>query len=159
MHPNAKLIATFYTCFQQQDGVGMAKAYHQDATFSDPVFTDLSGSDIGAMWTMLCSQAQNFELSYKDINADESQGKASWEAWYDFSATGRRVYNKISATFQFQDGKIIKHQDSFSFWKWSAMALGPAGFMLGWTPIIRRKVQQQAARNLQKFISLQNKSR
>lgn len=155
MHPNAKLISTFYTCFQQQDGAGMAACYHEDARFSDPVFTDLRGSEVGAMWTMLCSQAQNFELSFKNINADESQGKASWEAMYDFSKTGRRVYNKISAEFQFQDGLIIKHQDSFSFWKWSAMALGPAGFILGWTPIIRNKVQQQAAKNLEKFIGKQ----
>lgn len=156
MHRNAELIATFYTCFQKQDGTGMAQCYHDNATFSDPVFLDLHGQHIGAMWTMLCSQAQNFELSYKDIDADESQGKASWEAKYDFSATGRRVHNKISAIFQFQDGKIIRHQDSFNFWKWSAMALGPTGFILGWTPIIRNKVQQHAAKSLQKFVKAQN---
>jgi hypothetical protein len=66
--------------------------------------------------------------------------------------TGRRVHNKIDATFQFQDGKIIRHHDRFNFWKWSFMALGPVGLFLGWSPFIKNKVRKQAAKNLEKFI-------
>lgn len=153
MHPNEELIRTFYTSFQNLDGEGMVSCYHQDIRFSDPVFSALSPREAGAMWRMLCSQAKNFELTFSDVQADERQGKAHWEASYDFSASGRRVHNKIEAAFEFQDGKIIKHTDSFPFWKWSRMALGPIGVLLGWMPLLRKKVQKQARGRLTKFMN------
>lgn len=153
MHPNEKLIEIFYTSFQKLDPEAMVRCYHPDIRFSDPVFPILSGPEVGAMWRMLCSQAKNFELTFADVQADDQKGKARWEARYDFSATGRRVHNKIEAEFEFRDGKIIKHTDSFDFWKWSSMALGPAGLLLGWTPLLRGKVQKQASERLAKFMN------
>jgi limonene-1,2-epoxide hydrolase len=152
MHPNEKLIHTFYACFQQLDADGMAACYHKNICFSDPVFPDLRGAEAVAMWKMLCTQAKGFELSFSDISANNMTGSAHWEARYDFTATRRRVHNRIRAEFKFQDGKIIQHQDSFNFWKWSLMALGPVGLMLGWSPMLRKKVRQQAAKGLKKFI-------
>jgi len=153
MHPNEELIGIFYTSFQKLDAEAMVRCYHPDIRFSDPVFPNLSASEAGAMWRMLCSQAKNFEVTFTDVQANEQKGKAHWEARYDFSATGRRVHNKIDAEFEFQDGKIIKHTDTFDFWKWSSMALGPAGLLLGWTPVLRRKVQKQASERLARFMN------
>lgn len=153
MHPNEKLIETFYTSFQKLDAEAMSRCYHPDIRFSDPVFPALSKREVGEMWRMLCSQAKNFELAFSDIEANDQTGKAHWEAQYDFSATGRRVHNKIDAEFEFQDGKIIKHTDTFPFWKWSRMALGPAGLLLGWTPLVRKKVQRQAGDRLSRFMN------
>ena len=152
MHPNEKLIETFYTSFQKLDAQTMSGCYHPDIRFSDPVFPLLAGAEAGGMWRMLCSQAKNFELTFSDIQANDRTGKAHWEAFYDFSATGRRVHNKIDAAFEFQDGKIIRHTDAFDFWKWSRMALGPAGTLLGWTPLVRNKVQRQARERLDRFM-------
>ncbi|HEX8475039.1 MAG TPA: nuclear transport factor 2 family protein [Pyrinomonadaceae bacterium] len=151
MHPNEELIETFYTSFQRLDAEAMARCYHPDIRFSDPVFPNLSGSQVVDMWKMLCSQAKDFELTFADVQANDRTGKARWEARYNFSATGRRVHNKIESRFEFQDGKIIKHADSFDFWKWSSMALGLVGILLGWTPLIRRKVQKQAGERLARF--------
>ena len=153
MNPNEELIKTFYTSFQKLDAEAMVDCYHPDIHFYDPVFLNLSGLEVGAMWRMICSQAKNFELAFSGIQADGQAGKAHWEAKYDFSATGRRVHNKIDAEFEFQDGKIIKHNDTFDFWKWSSQALGPAGLLLGWTPLLRKKVQKQAGERLAKFIN------
>jgi ketosteroid isomerase-like protein len=153
MHPHEELIESFYTSFQKLDAEAMARCYHPDIRFSDPVFPALSKSEVGAMWRMLCAQAKNFELTFAGVQANEQSGRAHWEARYDFSATGRRVHNKIDAEFEFQDGKIIRHTDSFGFWKWSRMALGPAGLLLGWTPLVRRKVQRQARERLSKFMN------
>lgn len=153
MHPNRALIERFYSCFQVLDGDGMAQCYHEDIEFSDPVFPKLNGYDAGAMWKMLCSKAQGFELTFDCAQADDATGSVHWEAKYLFSPTGRKVHNKIGASFRFQDGKILQHQDSFNFWKWSHMALGPVGLILGWSPVVKNKVQRQAARNLEKFIS------
>ncbi len=152
MIPNEKLIETFYTSFQKLDAGAMMLCYHPDIRFSDPVFPNLSGAEVSDMWRMLCSQAKNFEVTFADIEADERTGKAHWEARYDFFATGRRIHNKITAAFEFADGKIIKHADAFDFWKWSSQALGPAGLLLGWTPMVRKKVQKQAAGRLIGFM-------
>jgi len=153
INPNEELIENFYTSFQKLDAEAMIGCYHPDIRFSDPVFPNLSASEVGAMWRMLCSQAKTLEVTFTDIQADEKTGKAHWEARYDFSATGRRVHNKIDAEFEFQDGKIIKHTDTFNFWKWSSQALGPAGLLLGWTPLLRKKVQKQAGERLARFIN------
>jgi len=152
MQHNVKLIESFYSSFKKLDGEAMVQCYHPDIEFSDPVFPFLKGSEASAMWKMLCSQAKDFTLTFDNIEADDHSGKAHWEAIYNFSKTGKRVHNIIEAEFQFMDGKIIRHVDSFNFWKWSKMALGPAGMLLGWTPLIKNKVRQQAAANLEKFI-------
>lgn len=151
MHPNEQLIEDFYTSFQRMDADAMLRCYHPEVRFSDPVFPALSAAEVGEMWRMLCAQAKNFDLTFAAIEADDRIGKAHWEARYDFSATGRRVHNKIEAEFEFLDGKIVKHTDRFGFWKWSSMALGPVGIFLGWTPLVRKKVQGQARERLTEF--------
>lgn len=151
MHNNEQLIHSFYQSFQKLDAEGMAACYHPDVEFSDPAFPDLKGDMVSNMWRMLCSQAKNFELSYSDVSADGMSGSANWQASYDFSRTGRRVHNKIQASFLFEDGKIIQHVDSFNFWRWSKMALGPVGLMLGWTPMLRQKVSTMANSSLNKY--------
>jgi limonene-1,2-epoxide hydrolase len=153
MHPNKKMIEKFYSCFKELDGDGMAQSYHEKIEFSDPVFPKLQGIKVGAMWKMLCSQAQGFELMFSDTQADDAVGRVHWEAKYIFSMTNRKVHNKINASFRFQDGKIIQHYDNFNFWKWSFMALGPTGLLLGWSPLVKNKVQRQAAKNLENFIN------
>ncbi|MCC2607541.1 nuclear transport factor 2 family protein [Planctobacterium marinum] len=155
MHNNEQIIHSFYQSFQKLDAEGMAACYHPDIEFSDPAFPDLKGEMAANMWRMLCSQAQNFELTYSDVTADGMSGSANWQASYDFSRTGRRVHNKIQASFLFEDGKIIQHVDSFNFWRWSKMALGPVGLVLGWTPMLRQKVSTMANASLHKYCEQQ----
>ena len=124
----------------------MEACYHDDIAFSDPAFPDLRGKMAGGMWRMLCSQAKNFELVYSGVEADDKTGRAHWQATYTFSVTGRKVVNEIDAVFEFKDGKIIKHTDTFDFYKWSKMALGTPGYLLGWTGFLKKKVQTQAAK-------------
>lgn len=152
MNPNEQLIEIFYLSFQKLDAIGMVDCYHANVEFSDPVFGKLNAAEAAGMWRMLCATAKNFELAFSEVAADGRKGKAHWEAQYDFSATGRRVHNKIDAMFEFQDGKIIRHTDSFDFWKWSAQALGAKGSLLGWTPLVKNKVRSQAREKLAKFM-------
>ncbi|HND34209.1 MAG TPA: nuclear transport factor 2 family protein, partial [Myxococcota bacterium] len=90
---NEALIQTFYAAFQRRDGAAMAECYHPEAEFSDPVFPGLKGSEPGEMWKMLCSRANDLKIEFSAVQADERSGKAHWEAWYTFSATGRKVHN------------------------------------------------------------------
>lgn len=151
MHPNEQLIEKFYSSFKNLDAAGMTSCYHPEIVFSDPVFGRLSGADASTMWKMLCSRATDLKISFTDVRANDTTGTAHWEAQYKFSKTGRSVRNVIEASFAFRDGQIIKHNDSFSLWKWSSMALGPTGFLLGWTPFLRGAIRKDARRGLDLF--------
>lgn len=148
---NRALITRFYEAFARKDGAAMAACYHPQARFTDPAFPNLRGAEIGAMWTMLCQRAQDFSLEFSAVQADGERGSAHWEARYLFSKTGRTVHNIIEASFRFQDGLIVEHTDSFSFWRWSRQALGLPGVLLGWSGFLRGKVQAEAARGLAAF--------
>jgi ketosteroid isomerase-like protein len=148
MHPNAELLTRFYEAFARRDGAAMAACYGDDATFSDPVFADLVGKECGAMWRMLTEQGKDLEIVYSDIEADDSDGKARWVATYTFSVTGRKVVNVIDARFTFRDGKIATHRDHFDLYKWTRMALGPMGALLGWSPIVQGPLRNKAKGNL-----------
>ena len=148
---NAAVIASFYEAFGRRDAEAMAACYHPEVRFSDPVFLDLRGPRAGNMWRMLCERAADLEIEASDISADESSGRAHWEARYTFTATGRPVHNRIEARFRFEGGQIIEHRDAFPLWRWTRMALGPAGTLLGWTPLVQNKVRAQAAAGLAAF--------
>jgi ketosteroid isomerase-like protein len=152
MHPNAKLIDKFYKAFARGDYKSMQACYAPDIDFADQVFT-LQGKRAGAMWHMLLSGSTNLKVVHSKVAADEKKGSAHWDADYTFSRTKRPVHNVLDAEFQFRDGKIIRHRDHFSFWKWSRQALGPTGLLLGWTPIVHNQVRKTAAENLEKFIA------
>lgn len=153
MHPNAELIKSFYTAFQNRDADGMNACYHSEIIFSDPVFRTLRGSEVTSMWRMLCERGKDLKVSFGNLHADDHTGSAHWEAWYTFSRSKRRVHNIIEAKFDFQDGKILRHTDRFNLWKWSSMALGPLGAFLGWTPFVQAGVRKEARRGLDRFIN------
>ena len=149
-HPHAALIERFYAAFARHDWQAMAACYHPDVHFTDEVF-DLHGADAAAMWRMLCTSGRELRVKAGGIAADDGQGQAHWDARYVFSATGRPVLNRIDARFEFRDGLIVRHVDRFDFWLWSRQALGVRGWLLGWTPLLRRKVHAQAAASLAEF--------
>jgi limonene-1,2-epoxide hydrolase len=152
MHPNNALIQQFYTAFQNKDYKSMQRAYHPEAVFHDPVFQNLSVEEVKAMWQMLVTAGADLKIESSSVSADDQSGKCMWQAWYTFTTTGRKVHNVIYAKFEFKDGKIYRHNDHFDFWRWSKMALGTPGLLLGWTPLIRNKVRITARRRLEKFM-------
>ncbi len=155
-HANAQSLTRFYAAFAALDAATMAACYAPQAKFRDEVF-ELDGRDeIASMWRMLCTAAQTkgrdvWSLEFSGVDADADRGRAHWEAHYHFSATGRLVHNRIESRFEFRDGLIVAQTDSFDFWAWSRQALGAPGWLLGWTPLLRKKVQAQAAVNLSIF--------
>jgi ketosteroid isomerase-like protein len=153
MHPNARLIQRFYEGFQQKNYRQMGECYADSATFEDPVFKLKNGKEARAMWHYLCENGKDLKVIFSDVQADDKQGSAHWEATYTFSGTGRKVHNKIDAKFEFKDGKIIMHRDHFKFYKWTRMALGATGVMLGWTPLVKNKIRSSASYGLKKFMA------
>ena len=151
-HPNDELIQRFYTAFARHDGDEMAACYAPGARFSDPVFTDLRDAEPGAMWRMLTGRAEDLEVKLAEHEAGDERGSAHWLADYTFS-TGRKVHNDVRAEFRFEHGLIAAHRDSFSFYAWARQALGPAGFALGWTPMVRARVKREARAGLDEFLA------
>lgn len=152
MNANEQLIHHFYTCFKNKDFKGMQDCYADRATFSDAVFKNLDVNQVKAMWQMLIVKGKDLRLEFKDISATEQTAKAHWDAYYTFSATGKKVVNRIDATFEIENGKIVKHTDNFNFYTWAKQALGLTGLLLGWTSFLRKKVSAQAMGNLQNFM-------
>mmetsp|Transcript_677 Transcript_677/g.816 ORF Transcript_677/g.816 Transcript_677/m.816 type:complete len:153 (-) Transcript_677:555-1013(-) len=148
MNPNEELINKFYEAFQNKDPDAMKTCYSKDVTFSDEVFKNLDYRHVNGMWSMLIRRGKDLELVYDSVEANDSRGSANWTATYTFS--GRKVVNKIHAEFQFENGLIVSHIDSFDFYKWAKQAL-PFGFILGF--FIRSKVQAQSMKQLEKYVA------
>lgn len=149
---NEQIIKTFYEGFKNKNYQVMQNCYTDNATFNDEVFVNLSAKQVRAMWQMLITRGKDLNLEFSNIKADEKSGSAEWIATYTFSTSGKKVTNKIKASFLFENGKIIKHTDQFDFYKWSRQAFGSTGLLLGWTPFFKNKVRKQAAKNLSEFM-------
>ncbi len=149
MHPNQQTIETFYGAFSRLDAKTMAGCYADDVTFDDEVFSLKGKREVAGMWRMLCEATQAkgadvWKLSFRDVHADADSGSAHWDAHYRFSATGRIVDNAIDARFSFNPaGLIVRHEDSFDFWKWSRQALGWKGYLLGLSGFMTKQIQKQ----------------
>ena len=151
MQVHVDLIRAFYAAFQRRDHQAMAACYGPAAQFRDPVFTDLRGWKIAAMWRMLCERATDLDVSVSNIAAGADSGSAHWEARYTFTATGRPVHNVIEASFAFAGGQIQRHSDTFDLYAWARQALGLKGSLLGWAPPVQRAIRAQASRGLDAF--------
>lgn len=159
MQTNEEVITRFYTAFQKLDHQKMNSCYSDDIVFNDPAFGLLRGDEAKCMWEMLCKNAKDFSLTFSNIQLlDEEYATCNWIATYTFSKTGRKVVNNIKAFMKLKDGKIIEHSDAFKLSKWAAQALGFKGVLLGWTGFMKRKIQNNARKNLIAFIEKKNAS-
>jgi len=151
---NIEIIQNFYECFSRGDAEGMVRHYSSAVIFHDPAFGELKGENAKNMWRMLMERSKgSLKVTFNNVQADDRTGKVNWIAEYTFAQTGRHVINKISAAFEFQDGKIIRHTDHFDLWKWSQQALGWKGYLLGWTSFMKMKIQKQTNGLLKKYSS------
>jgi ketosteroid isomerase-like protein len=154
MNPNEQLIEEFYAAFAAGNAKTMASCYHEDIVFQDPVFGIMRGKEVTDMWQMLIERSKgNLKIEFSEVEANGETGSARWIATYHFSKTNRLVVNDIKASFAFRDGLIVKHTDSFDFYKWIRQAFGFKGILLGWTDFMQRKIQQQAHLSLDKYRS------
>jgi len=150
---NENLIKQFYTSFAERNLNAMLECYHPDIVFQDPAFGRIEGKRACCMWKMLLSKKDSdLKVTFSTITANQSTGNAEWIAEYTLSDNGRKVKNVVKACFKFKEGKIIEHIDHFNLWKWSRQALGLPGYLLGWSPFMKKKIQHQLNKKLDKFI-------
>lgn len=143
----------FYDAFEQLDAEAMGKLYHPDAVFNDPAFTHLNAKQAAAMWKMLIERSKgDLTIEHHSFIGDDQLAECTWEATYTFSKTKNRVHNIIHSSMVLKDGLIFRHTDTFDFWRWSKMALGLPGLLLGWTPFLKKKVQTMAMKSLHDYM-------
>jgi ketosteroid isomerase-like protein len=152
-HANAAFITKFYHAFATRDWATMC-AYVRRTTprFRDPVFHDLDAEHVRAMWKMFCTRSADLEVEFSHVAANDRFAVGHWDARYTFSKTGRRVLNRIDATFEMRDGRIFAHVDVFSFHQWSAQALGGFGKLAGWSSTLNGAVSSSAHAALKEFM-------
>jgi hypothetical protein len=129
----------------------MAASYAPTARFSDPVFQDLTGPRIGTMWRLLCERATDLRVECGPVRTEGDTARVEWQAWYSYSATGRRVHNRIAASLILDQGLIRRHDDVFDLYRWARQALGVKGLLLGWTPLVQRAIRRRASHSLDAF--------
>jgi hypothetical protein len=149
-------IERFYTAFAALDAASMQACYAPEARFEDEAFQLRGAAQIGGMWAMLCEGASSpqgrahWKLDFEVLD----EHRAHWQAHYVFTATGRRVHNRIDAEFALDaQGLILSHRDRFDFPGWARQALGLPGALLGWSPWLKNKVRAQAARQLERYLA------
>lgn len=150
---NKELIIKFYTAFSDGNSKEMVACYHKNIVFQDPAFGTLKGERAFKMWEMLLSLKKgDIKINFDSIQASAENGNANWVAEYVYGEKNRKVINKVRADIKFKDGKIIEHIDSFDLWRWTRQAMGPVGYLIGWTPFMKSKIQKITNKRLDKFI-------
>ena len=149
---NRTTIERLYAAMQRRDGEGMAACYAEGATFTDPVFVGLRDGEPQDMWRMLVGRAADMTVELLERTATSGRGSAHWVAHYTFGQTVRPVVNDVRSSFRFDDAGLIADQrDDFDFWRWARQALGPAGLLAGWTPVLKHSVRDKARAGLNAF--------
>lgn len=135
----------------------MASCYHDEIVFDDPAFGTLKGDDAKNMWRMLVERSKGqLHIEFSDVEANGNTGSANWRAEYPYGPKKRKVVNHITASFEFKEGMIVRHTDVFNLWKWTQQALGLSGYLLGWSPFMKNKIQASTNKLLKKYTDATN---
>lgn len=149
---NYQLIDRFYTALASRDIDTMLSCYHENVIYNDVGFGIQKGENAGTVWRFLIENGdKNAIINVSDIQISETKGQAIWTAKYTFGQ--RKIKNKITANFQFKNGKIIYHKDDYDLWKWSQQAFGLVGYLIGWSPLFRWLIRWQMQRLLSNYKS------
>ncbi|MGB3182082.1 MAG: nuclear transport factor 2 family protein [Cyclobacteriaceae bacterium] len=151
------ILHDFYSAFAEENADRMVTYYTDETVFSDPAFGTLKGPRAMAMWQMLMERSKGqLQIEYEIAEANTGTGVVRWQADYPFGPDKRRVINHVTSRLILENGKIIRHADSFSFGKWSRQALGLPGLLLGWTPFMQKAVQKKTGKLLSRYMEKHN---
>ena len=146
---NSKEIAIkFYDAFSAANIDVLKQLYDKKLRYNDNIFVNLDYNETISMWSSLLVGNKNMSIKYEIKKYSEKYVEVEWIADYLFTSTNRNVKNIILAKMEIDQGKIINHTDNFDFYKWSQMAFGITGVLIGWTSFFKNKVRTEAYNKL-----------
>ncbi len=152
---NALIAYKLYEAFRTRNFPRIAECYHDNATYTSPFFDNLKKNEIVAMWKAFLLNDFNMELTHSNIVAEDVNdqlGSANWEVKYTYWDTKQQVKVAIKTKLQFKAGKVIKHEDSFSFYLWAIQAYEIQGFLFGGLGFFRNKIKRKMYKNMEYWI-------
>lgn len=149
MSPQEALVRELFDRLAAGDAEGAARCYHPEIFYSDPVFSHVRGAAVADLWRLRRARLRGAELRLDAVHAEDGGVIARWTARYERGA--RRVVVRGRSMFAFRDGRISRHYDYFSFWRWAAQAYGARGAALGWFAGFKWKVRRDAALALERL--------
>jgi ketosteroid isomerase-like protein len=139
-----------FAAFAAHDAEGMAACYAPHPRFEDPVFGRLEGPDVTGMWRMLLGRARDLVVTPSPPRYEGDVVRVDWVATYTFSATGRKVVNRVQSALRFEGGLVVDQVDRFDLRRWCLMALGLKGWLVFLLPPLRARLRAQARRGLRR---------
>jgi uncharacterized protein len=149
MHPHEALVRRFFDRLAAGDAEGAAACYHPEVFYSDPLFPRLRGSLAADLWRMRLRDLPAAAIRLEEASGGAQGVLARWTL--EYTARGRRVAVPVRSMFALREGRISRHYDHFSLWRWAAGAEGTRGAVLGWFGPWRWAVRQRFARALERF--------
>ncbi len=114
----------FYEAFVNRRTRDMEALYAPEVKFKDAIFEYADRAGTMKMWRKLLSgKTAIFSYTFDRVEGDVAVGR--WVA--DYKLFGRPIHNEIESRLTVQDGRIIRHEDSFPMGRWTRQAfpLGP----------------------------------
>ncbi|WP_299159182.1 hypothetical protein [uncultured Tenacibaculum sp.] len=68
---------------------------------------------------MWFSKKEDVIVKVSNIEYIDDLAYANWQTIYIYTKTGRKVHNKVNASFKLKNDKIIEHIDVFSLHSWA----------------------------------------
>ena len=151
MNQNEATIHRFFTAYQNKEYTTMQNCYSKDAVYNSPIYGLINAEHVKAMWEMICKTNEEESLHFEKIELlDHEYTTCDWSLAYYY--TNRRINNKIKSYLRLENGLIIEHTDAFDLYKWSRMAFGLTGLLIGWSKFFQKKIQKSTRNKLSEFI-------
>lgn len=156
MKPTEQVAITYFEGFKNKNPEQMNALYKPevDGIFNDPIFQNLSTKEVQAMWSMLLRGSKDLTSTYEIVSVTDNSATVDWVAYYTYSATGRKVTNRVRSVMQIENGLIVKQNDTFDLCAWTGQALPPVvAQVFCWVPGVT--IRKLARKTLDGYIEKQ----
>jgi ketosteroid isomerase-like protein len=125
----AEVVRTFFDAFCKGDMPTLERLYTPDVKWKDPIFSFDDRAGTMGMWRILLAPSPEKKFTYEIKSVKGDTVVVNWLA--DYELLGRKIHNDVTATLVVKDGKIVRHEDVYSWDKWARQAF-PLGGAVNW---------------------------
>lgn len=130
----------------------MNEYYTDDILFSDPLSGLLQGQQVRDRLKMICRAVKDFHLTIiKTEVIDQEYVTCQWRADYYSIRLRKQITFPIKTFMKIVDGQITEQSEGYNLTQWIGKAYGVKGRLFGWTNFMKRKVQKEYQRELERF--------